>query len=375
MSVTVRPFRTGGLQVRINVRLATGRRYEEKKVMRVSKSVAQRWGEQRERYLLVHGLPAPKKEVPTLNEFAPRFMDGYARANRQKPSGIAAKETILRHHLLPAFGGKRLDAITDEAVQQLKHRLADKAPKTVNNVVTVLNVLLKTAVEWKTLAQLPCTIRLLPVPITPAQFHDFPDYDRLAEAAKRLGPTSYLVVLLGGDAGLRLGEIMALEWQDIDFQRQQICVQQSEWKGEVTTPKGGRLRYVPMTSRLSAALQTHRHLAGPRVLVREGGRPLTMKIIQNHAAEAAKAAGVKHGVHILRHTFCSHLAMGGVPARAIQELAGHRDLRTTQRYMHLSPAAIDGAIGRLDSARLEARRGNSVETSQSETGKSLYCNT
>jgi len=46
-------------------------------------------------------------------------------------------------------------------------------------------------------------------------------------------------------------------------------------------------------------------------------------------------------VHILRHTFCSHLAMRGAPARAIQELAGHQDLDTTQRYMHLSPAALD----------------------------------
>ena len=52
---------------------------------------------------------------------------------------------------------------------------------------------------------------------------------------------------------------------------------------------------------------------------------------------------------MLRHTFCSHLAMRGAPARAIQELAGHRDLTTTQRYMHLSPAALDSAIRLLDS--------------------------
>jgi hypothetical protein len=47
---------------------------------------------------------------------------------------------------------------------------------------------------------------------------------------------------------------------------------------------------------------------------------------------------------MLRHTFCSHLAMRGAPARANQELAGHQDLTTTQRYMHLSPAALDNAI-------------------------------
>jgi len=59
---------------------------------------------------------------------------------------------------------------------------------------------------------------------------------------------------------------------------------------------------------------------------------------------------VKPGVHILRHTFCSYLAMRGAPARAIQELAGHQDLTTTQRSMHLTPAALDAAIRLLDLA-------------------------
>ena len=54
------------------------------------------------------------------------------------------------------------------------------------------------------------------------------------------------------------------------------------------------------------------------------------------------------GVHILRLTFCSHRAMRGAPARAIQALAGHQDLATTQRYMHLSPAALDAAIRLLE---------------------------
>jgi site-specific recombinase XerD len=62
----------------------------------------------------------------------------------------------------------------------------------------------------------------------------------------------------------------------------------------------------------------------------------------------AGRANVKPGIHILRHTFCSHLAMRGAPARAIQELAGHQDLGTTQRYMHLSPAALDAAIRLLE---------------------------
>jgi site-specific recombinase XerD len=69
-----------------------------------------------------------------------------------------------------------------------------------------------------------------------------------------------------------------------------------------------------------------------------------------------------NGPHILRHTFCSHLAMRGAPARAIQELAGHRDLATTQRYMHLSPAAVESAIRLLDAPGVPPGRGETLET-------------
>jgi site-specific recombinase XerD len=76
------------------------------------------------------------------------------------------------------------------------------------------------------------------------------------------------------------------------------------------------------------------------------GKPLTQKVIQVLVRRTARRANVKRGIHILGHAFCSHLAMRG--AAAIQELAGHQDLGTTQRYMHLSPAAIDAAIRLLE---------------------------
>ena len=97
-----------------------------------SRSAAARWAEGRERVLFERLMKppqdnAPPKEVPTLREFASRFLDGHARANRQKPSGIAAKEMILRVHLVPALGHKKLDAIKSEDVQHLKSRLSTKA--------------------------------------------------------------------------------------------------------------------------------------------------------------------------------------------------------------------------------------------------------
>ena len=103
-----------------------------------------------------------------------------------------------------------------------------------------------------------------------------------------------------------------------------------------------------LTRRLAEALNGARHLRGKRVLCDRDRKSVTQKVVQLAVRRAARRANVSPGVHILRHTFCSHLAMRGAPARAIQELAGHQDLSTTQRYMHLSPAAIDAAIRLLE---------------------------
>ena len=156
--------------------------------------------------------------------------------------------------------------------------------------------------------------------------------------------------------------MVALEWRDVDLQKG-ISVERSAWKGQVAAPKGGRLRHVPLTRRLATALRLHRHVRGPRVMYQDDGKPLTEKVVQNLVTRSARKAGLRgNGPHILRHTFCSHLAMRGAGARAIQELAGHRSITTTQRYMHLTPAAVDGAIRLLDQPAPIYAVGDIVET-------------
>ncbi len=225
--------------------------------------------------------------------------------------------------------------------------------------------------EWEVIERSPATIRLLRIPKPSAGFYDFDEYEQLVAAAKEMDRNAYLIVLLGGEAGLRCGEIMALEWSDVDLGKRQLCVQRSDWKGHITDTKGGRLRYVPLTIRLAAALREYRHLRGTRVLCQRDGAPLTQKIVQDHVRRSAHRAQLaRSGVHRLRHTFCSPLAMKGAPARAIQELAGHQDLATTQRYMHLSPAAVEGAIRLLDGPVPSFGRGNMVATGSTEIANS-----
>ena len=80
------------------------------------------------------------------------------------------------------------------------------------------------------------------------------------------------MVLSGGDAGLRLGEIIALEWRDVELGARRLTVHRCEWLEHVTVPKGGRSRQLPMTQRHTAALKAARHLRSDRVLcLADGG--------------------------------------------------------------------------------------------------------
>ena len=249
----------------------------------------------------------------------------------------------------------------------MKHELRSKSVKTVNNVLTVLNVMLKKAVEWDAIERMPCAIRLLPIPKGSAGFYDFDDYERLVAAAQATHRNAHLIVLLGAEAGLRCGEMMALEWIDVDLGKRQLCVQRSDWKGHVTVTKGGRLHYVPLTIRLVGALREHRHLRGARVLCQPDGSPLTQKNRARPRAAVSRPGAAREERRPSAETlvlFPSRDARGARPrdSGVSRELAGHEDLTTTQRYMHLSPAAIQGAIQLLDQRDGVSGRGNSVAT-------------
>ena len=374
MSVKVRKFRRGGYEVDIIVRLPDGTRLRErKKTPCTSKSAAQRWGEERQAILLLHGKPR-RKEVPTLEAFAPRYMAEHVKANRHKPSTQSLKEHIIDFYLKPRWARRRLDDIHDADVQKLKADLADLSPKTVNNVLCVLNTMLKVALEWDVLEAMPARVKLLKVSPSEVPFYEPHEYERLVEAARSIGDHRLLVfVLLGGDAGLRCGEIIALEQTDVDLKRGILHVRQSEWEGHVTLPKSGRGRKVVLTERLAAALAKNRHLRGPRVLWREESEgKVTQVLLAKWMRRLQRRAGLKETgqLHILRHTFCSRLAMAGASTMAIKELAGHQQISTTQRYMHLSPAAKSAAIRLLDRGadriaedlKDTENRGDTVET-------------
>lgn len=304
----------------------------------------------RERLMRGEPLDAETAEVPRFDTFAKEFLATYVAANN-KPSEQEAKRSMFEHHLLPVFGTKRLDAINMRHVEALRAKMRNDelSSKRINNVVGCLNRLLRYAIEAGVLKEMP-RVKPLRVPPQKFDFFTYDEYARLVDAVKH-DTEKLVMVLLAGEGGLRKGEIAALEWGDVDLKAKKLTVRRNIWfrrnVEHVDSPKSGRDRSIDLTDRLLEALRAHRHLRGERVFARANGRltPGVMEGVLNHATKKAGLRSV--GWHVLRHTFCSHLAMTGADAKTIQEYAGHSTLTMTLRYMHLAPGHKREAINRL----------------------------
>jgi integrase len=290
--------------------------------------------------------PAPPKEVPTFAKFAEEFMANYSEANN-KPSEVQSKRTILKCHLLPAFSGKKLDVIQQREIEAYKSAKlkASLAPKTVNNHLTILRRILSLAAEWGVLTHTP-PVKWLKTPEPEFDFLDFDEAARLEKGAK--GEWAAMITV-GLTTGLRLGELLALRWEDVDLVRGRLLVRRAVARGVVGTPKSGKSREIPLNEKAHAALKRQRHLRGELVFCDDAGRMLRKGSCKWPLWSACKRAGLRRiGWHALRHTFASHLVMRRAPLKAVQELLGHSTIEMTMRYSHLSPDVRKDAVRLLD---------------------------
>jgi integrase len=330
-----------------------------------SEKAAKRWAEHMQAELIARGDrrrnettedpdPPPDRHIdgrcPTLSEFRDTWL-GYGRANRQKPSTLHNKSITFRVYLAPILGKYRLDQIGAAELLNLKAVLADLAASSTNQVLLVLSSILTTAHKLGHIGE-PPKIELVKVPATRKIKHLEPDdFEKLVEAATQVGPLSLAVVLLAGDAGLRLGEIIAMRPKDLDLRSRTIHINTTVWHGQRTLPKGGEPRSVPMSNRLLTAVQAL-GLTSPDLINRDsahGQGQCTPDAIANLIERAARVAGLGHvHVHVLRHTFATRLLSRGVDVRTVQQLMGHRDIKTTLTYLHLLRGAERRAIDALE---------------------------
>ena len=286
-------------------------------------------------------------QAPVFAEFAEEFMANYAEVNN-KHSELLSKRTIFRQHLVPFFGRMRLGEIGMREIERFKAgKLKTHAKKTVNNHLTVLRKTLTTAVDWGLLEQVP-RIQWLAAPAPSFRFLDFDEADRLIVAAES-EPEWQTMIVVALRTGLRLGELMALQWNDIDLVRGRMLVQRSVTRGVIGTPKSGKSRDLPLGASVVKALQRHRHLRGQWVFCQEDGSMLSKGQTKWPLRRAQRKSGLLElGWHDLRHSFASHLVMRGVPLKAVQELLGHQSIDITMRYAHLAASTLRDAVDVLE---------------------------
>lgn len=289
-----------------------------------------------------HEAEEARPVVETLADFAPRFIEMSVVNN--KPSSVEAKRTLLRLYVVPILGTKKLDAVGAEDIERLKATMlkAGKGAKTVNNALMVLRRMLAVAVEWGVIAHAP-KVRAIKVGQSPYDFLDFEEAERLI---KKADDTWRLMVTTALGTGLRIGELLALKWEDIDLTRSMLVVRRSLWRDIEGPPKSNRIRHIPIGPTLRAQLTAHRHLRGPYVFCLNDGGRLSHSNVKDVVPRMCRLAGLSKRVtwHDLRHTFASHLVMKGAPIKAVQELLGHATLEMTLRYAHLTPDIRRDAI-------------------------------
>jgi integrase len=157
------------------------------------------------------------------------------------------------------------------------------------------------------------------------------------------------VYLTAAFTGLRMGELLALCWRDVDFAGQTIRVRASYYLGQLTSPKSGKVRAVPMAPDVAAGLARlakREHWVGDDDLVfpGEGGGYLDGSALRRRYKATLATAGLRPlRFHDLRHTFGTRM-IAKADIRRVQEWMGHADIQTTMRYLHYAPHAEDARL-------------------------------
>jgi len=296
----------------------------------------------------------PTNSKITFKEFCQKYLTNYA-ATSLKPSTYNRTQDIIDRILIPFFGDKKLSDICPEEVETFRiKRLQEVSPSTVNREFSKFRSIFYKAIEWGYLKNYPFkSIKEFKEPpgkirfITPEEFQKLIwacDPNSLLENPNNWGRSfskllsHYLkpIVLIAFNTGMRMGEILSLKKQNIDLINRTILVQ---------SPKNNETRIIPMNETVYQLLHSLVTISSNEKIFPN----ITNQQLTNAFSRACKRAGIHDfRFHDLRHSFASYLAMAQQNLRTIQSLLGHKDLRMTMRYSHLSDQTLKEATSILD---------------------------
>jgi len=276
-----------------------------------------------------------KKKI-LFEDFSQQYL-AFSKTNKAKSTQRRDRFSVAQ--LISVFKGKYLFEITPRMIEKYKaKRLGKVAPATVNRELACLKHMYTKAIEWGYLKTNPVkSVKLLKEPPGRLRYLRPKEVKKLLDACR-----GYLrsIVITALNTGMRKGEILALCWKDADLENRKVTVRK---------PKNNEIRVIPINQTLYRELS---NLSGQSdgEYVFTNGDDCPFGDIKKGFSAALKRAGIEDfHFHDLRHTFGSHLVMQGVDLKTVQQVMGHKDIKMTMRYSHLSPEYVQEAIGRLDS--------------------------
>lgn len=253
---------------------------------------------------------------------------------------------FIVEHRLTAFHHRPLNAITSSDMERwLAARGKEKAKHTGRRIsagtvakeLRTLRAVLAKGIEWQMLATNPAAGVKAPRDFKSAPPHWY-TAAQLAELYA-VDPSRAPIWRLMANTGLRRREAQQLKWSDVHPGELHVISRAG------ARTKSGKWRAVPLSPGARDALAALKPAAG------EGGEYVLPKMTQASLsrafARAAEKAGIGGSLHSLRHSFCANLVSSGVPLRTVQVLAGHSTVAVTERYAHVAPDALAGAVRNL----------------------------
>ena len=272
-----------------------------------------------------------RNEKIKFEDFTKMYLESYSKPNKKSWQ----RDEASIKHLNSSFGGRYLYEITSLDMENYKRkRMEEKAmPGTIDKELQCLKHIFVKAKEWGKIKENPAVkVKLLRIDNTRLRYLEEEEIKKLVNACSEHLKPIVIVALL---TGMRRGEVLGLKWRDIDFNQRVIYL---------LNTKNGEKRAVYMDEIVYTTLiGVKRREDSPYVFCKKDGKPYGN--LRRSFANALEKAGIKDfHFHDLRHSYGSQLAMKGYPLQAIQKLMGHKSIRMTQRYAHLSPSYERGIV-------------------------------
>jgi integrase len=293
-------------------------------------------------------LPGMVRTGATFADAAAEWLRYVEQDRRRKPSTVAGYDSIVRSQLLPTFGGVAIESITPALIETWLGSLTQAASTRTKSLVLMHGIFQRARKVWG-------------LPSNPVADVEKPPLERSGDIRVFAPEEVWALVRAAGSeqdgalfltaafTGLRMGELLALHWRDVDFAGSAVRVRASFYNGHLTTPKSGRVRAVPLAPDVASALAQlgRRHdWVGDDDLVfaGDGGDHLDASALRRRYKAALTHASLRPlRFHDLRHTFGTRM-IAKADIRRVQEWMGHADIQTTMRYLHFAPRDEDAAL-------------------------------